>query len=161
MTESEDLMSSEGQGSPRELWEIVTRGELQHLREDDDLLPYLPLLSRIALAHELRPQEGGPYEHLTGLIQKYPEANRCRHYSQLDWPALLRPIRREFAASSSSSSAIALQNFTSPSSTAPLPRAHSPVKDAQSSANASEGGSISLSLSLLFLSLSLAWSAVL
>ena len=39
-----------------EVWEAVVAGDFDALREDDDLSPHIPILARIALAHELRPE---------------------------------------------------------------------------------------------------------
>jgi len=43
-----------------EVWEIVMAGEFDALRDDDDLSPHIPLLARIALAHEMRPEVSNP-----------------------------------------------------------------------------------------------------
>jgi hypothetical protein len=60
-----------------------------------DLSPHLPLLSRIARAHLLHPSEVGPFSSLPELLDEYPAAVRCMEYSQLDWPAVLQPVRQE------------------------------------------------------------------
>jgi hypothetical protein len=39
-----------------EVWEAVVAGDFDALCEDDDLSPHIPILARIALAHELRPE---------------------------------------------------------------------------------------------------------
>jgi len=38
------------------VWEVVMAGEFGALEKEDDLSPHIALLSRIALAHELRPE---------------------------------------------------------------------------------------------------------
>jgi len=38
------------------VWEVVMAGEFDALEKEDDLSPHIALLSRIALAHELRPE---------------------------------------------------------------------------------------------------------
>ena len=58
-----------------EVWEAVAAGEFDALRDEDDLSPHIPILARIALAHELRPEvrsgrAGGVQEEQTRVWEE-------------------------------------------------------------------------------------------
>ncbi|KAJ1466900.1 hypothetical protein T484DRAFT_1921959, partial [Baffinella frigidus] len=83
-----------------EVWEAVMRGQMDRLSPDQDLSPHLPLLARVARAHSLRPSEAGPFASLAEMLEAYPESARCMEYAQLDWAAVLAPVRDELVAAS-------------------------------------------------------------
>eukprot|EP00960_Hanusia_phi_P070209 767259-Hanusia_phi.AAC.4 len=107
--DGQSLVSAE---SSNQIWEVIRAGQFSALSESDDLYPYLPLLSRIALAHELRPQvsavslvpigadvaslqDEGPFPGLVTKLQRYKEADKCRSYALLKWNVLLQPVKSQ------------------------------------------------------------------
>jgi hypothetical protein len=79
----------------KDLFERVLRLEIASLQPEDDVEPHLPLLCRLALAHEARPREIGQFSSLANVLQTFPEADKCREYASADWEAVLRPIQKE------------------------------------------------------------------
>jgi hypothetical protein len=79
----------------KDLFERVLRLEIASLKPQDDVAPHLPLLCRLALAQEARPQDVGPFPELGSILQAFPEADKCREYASIDWEAVCRPIQKE------------------------------------------------------------------